>query len=370
MSTSPAFSVPVRPAPVVEGDARAAQIMAIVDKAFLTEMGWDPERGVLSPPDGHRLVVRPVCQVDGCSTTATNARRICFSCQARLAAAGLGDDQLGLLPPPGRSRRAPAACVVAGCARERVSGPARLCRAHNDQRRCLGVEVDAFVAHPDTVGLPALGPCLVAACPRQRRHPAGCYCEAHQLRSRHARRADPALDELRWRQTEPAVSLGGQVSLRGLDSLVVAQVLYGLSQRCLAERVQTKEADLRAVIDDLRRQQVHSLDAYVIPEQVNLGFVGLAHSLAAYARRALATPESEVAGDDWDLKGLRAHRHAVVRPDQPAVVAPAVQIVGGRRPAETANPSRTAHQRRARGAPPHRLRGHAVGIPPPAPRPR
>ena len=295
-------SVSVRPAPVVEGDARAARIMAVVDKAFLTEMGWDPERAVLSPPDGHRLVVRPVCQVDGCSTTATNARRICFSCQARLAAAGLGDDQLGLLPPPGRSRRAPAACVVAGCARERVSGPAGLCRAHDDQRRCGGVEIDAFVAHPDTVGLPALGPCLVAACPRQRRHPAGCYCEAHQLRLRHARRDDPAFDELRWRRTEPAVSLGGQVSLRGVDSLVVAQVLYGLSQRCLIDRVQTKEADLRAVIDNLRRQQVSSLDEYVIPEQRNLGFVGLAHSLAAYARRALATPESEVAGDDWDLR--------------------------------------------------------------------
>ena len=158
-------SVSVHPAPLVEGDARPARIMAIVDEAFLAEMGWDSERAVLFPPEGHRLVVRPVCQVDGCSTTATNARRICFSCQARLAAAGLGDDQVGLLAPPGRSRRAPATCVVAGCARERVSGPAGLCRAHDDQRRCLGVEIDAFVAHPDTAGLPALRACLVAAAP-------------------------------------------------------------------------------------------------------------------------------------------------------------------------------------------------------------
>jgi integrase len=302
MSTSPAFSVPPRPALNIEQDDRAARTMALVDEAFLAEMGWDSERGVLSPPEGHRLVVRAVCRVDGCSTTATNARKICLSCQARMAAAGLGDDQLDLVFPPGRSRRSPASCVVAGCARERVSGPAGLCRTHDDQRRCLDVEVDAFVAHPDTAGLPALGPCLVAACLRQRRHPAGCYCEAHQLRLRHARRADPALDELGWRRTEPAVSLGGQVSLRGLDAVVVAQVLYGLSQRCLAERVQTKEADLRAVVDDLRRQQVASLDAYVIPESRNLGFVGLANSLTAHARRALATPESEIAGDDWDLR--------------------------------------------------------------------
>jgi hypothetical protein len=56
------------------------------------------------------------------------------------------------------------------------------------------------------------------------------------------------------------------------------------------------------VIDDLRRQQVRSVDEYVIPERRNLGFVGLANSLAAYARRALATPESEVRSDDWDLR--------------------------------------------------------------------
>jgi len=183
-------------------------------------------------------------------------------CQAGLAAAGLGDDEVGLPAPPGGSRRAPAAFVAAGCARERVSGPAGLCRAHDDQRRCHGVEVDAFVAHPDTVDFPALGACLVAACPRQRRHRAGCYCEAHQLRLRQARRADPAFDEGRWRRTEPAVNLGGQVSLRGLDRLVVAQVLYRLSQRCGIERVQTRQADLRAVVDDLRRQQVSSLSEH------------------------------------------------------------------------------------------------------------
>jgi len=281
---------------------QAARIMTLADEAFLIEMGWDADRMLLSPPEGHRLVVRLVCRVNGCSTTATNRRRICFSCQGRLAAAGMTDDQIELLAPPEKSRRAPALCLVAGCGRERVSGPAGLCRPHLDQRGSFGIGLDAFVAHPDVVGLAAVGACLVAACPRQRRHPDGCYCEAHQLRLRAVRRTDPAFDEWRWRRREPAVALGGQVSLRGLEPLVVAQVLYGLAQRCLTERVQTKEADLRAVVDDLRRQQVRSVDEYVIPERRNLGFVGLANSLAAYARRALATPESEVRGDDWDLR--------------------------------------------------------------------
>jgi hypothetical protein len=102
---------------------------------------------------------------------------------------------------------------------------------------------------------------------------------------------------------EPAVGVGGEVSLRGLGPLVVAELLYGLQNRCLIERVQTKESDLRALCDDLRRQQVPSVGAYVLPPEKrrNPGYVGLASSLATHARRALATPESEVAGEVWDL---------------------------------------------------------------------
>ncbi|MGH8296840.1 MAG: tyrosine-type recombinase/integrase, partial [Steroidobacteraceae bacterium] len=46
-----------------------------------------------------------------------------------------------------------------------------------------------------------------------------------------------------------------------------------------------------------------SVDAFVAPDakRRNLGYMGLASSLATHARRALATPESEVALDRWDL---------------------------------------------------------------------
>jgi hypothetical protein len=290
-----------RPRTADPGEGKVERITAMIDAAFLAEMGWDPDRLVLAPPDGHRLVVRPVCRVEGCSTTATSRRRICRSCQARLVAAGLGDDQIELLGPARRPNRAPERCLVAGCGRERVSGPAGLCRAHVDQHEALAVAKDAFLAHPCVVALPPNGPCRVAACPRQRRHHDGLYCEAHQMRLRAARRRAPDLDEAHWRRTEPAVSVGGQVSLGGLAPLVVAQVLYGLQQRCRMERVQTKEADLRAVCDDLRRQQVGGIGDYVLDERRCLGFVGLVRSLGTHARRALATPETEVAGDEWDL---------------------------------------------------------------------
>lgn len=113
-------------------DQQTTRLAALIDEAFLSEVGWDPDRLVLAPPGGHRLVVRPLCRVEGCSTTATNARGICLSCQRRLAAAGLGDDQVNLLPPVAGPRRAPGPCLVAGCGRERASGPAGLCRAHLD----------------------------------------------------------------------------------------------------------------------------------------------------------------------------------------------------------------------------------------------
>ena len=67
------------------------------------------------------------------------------------------------------------------------------------------------------------------------------------MRLRAARKSDPALDEDYWRRTSTAIGCGGQISLRGLPPLVIAQVLTGLQQRCRVNAVKTKEADLRAV---------------------------------------------------------------------------------------------------------------------------
>ncbi len=69
-----------------------------------------------------------------------------------------------------------------------------------------------------------------------------------------------------------------------------------------------KEADLRAVCDDLRRQKVRSIEAYKLPKRRNAGFLGLANSLIAHARRALVTPESEVCPRQLGPPDLRSHR--------------------------------------------------------------
>ena len=144
----------------------------------------------------------------------------------------------------------------------------------------------------------------------ERRNVDGVYCDAHQQRLRTARNHDPGLDEGYWRRSEPPIGRGGEISFRGLPPLVIAEVLAGLQQRCRVSAVKTKEADLRAFCDDLRRQQVTSISDYVVDAARGYEFKGLVNGLATHARRALATPETEVLKNEWDLV-LFGHRGTV-----------------------------------------------------------
>lgn len=277
-------------------------LAGLIDVAFLSEAGWDAASRVLFPPPGHRLLGRPVCMAPGCAVSAPQRCHVCTGCQRRLADSGLGLDQVDLLPARERGDRGIAGCVVVGCAREWVSAPAQLCREHLEKRQRLeGLDLAQFLAHPQTRPLTACRPCEVASCPRQRRHRDGRYCEAHQLRLHGKKRAGEEVDEDFWRRIEPPIGVGGQVSLRGLPPLVVAEVLLGLQQRCRLDGVRTKEADLRSVCDDLRRQQVASLAEYRLEATRSLAFAGLINALAKHARRALTSPAVEATGDEWDL---------------------------------------------------------------------
>ncbi len=290
---------------VLPGPQRFAQdvlgLARLVDPVFLTESGWNAVSTVLFPPAGHRLLGRPVCMAPGCAVSAPQRCRICSGCQRRLADSGLGFDEVGLLADRERRDRDIAGCVVAGCGREWVSGPAQICREHLDQRQSLGLSLAQLLAHPQTRALTACRPCQVASCPRQRRHRDGRYCDAHQLRLHHIKGKGDVVDEGLWQRTEPPIGVGGQVSLRGLAPLVVVQVLLGLQQRCRLDGVCTKEADLRSVCDDLRRQQVASIADYQLQATRSLAFAGLVNALARHARRALTSPALEATRDEWDL---------------------------------------------------------------------
>ncbi len=282
-------------------DERVAQVTAMIDPAFLAELGWDSTTLVLSSPSEHPLLGRPVCRAPGCSTTAATRARICQSCRGRLAGRGLSENEVELLPVRAGARHGPEGCAVTGCAREWVSSPTMLCRTHLDQAQALEIPVAEFASHPAARPLAACDPCEVAACPRQRRHRDGSYCEAHQIRVRRARRRDRQFDEQRWRLTETAVGVGGQISLRGLNPLVVAEVLVGLQQRCRIDGVKSKDAELRRLCNQLRGQQVATLADLVLDVDPDGTFQALCNSVTAHARRALATPESEFAEDEWDL---------------------------------------------------------------------
>jgi integrase len=287
-------------------DGPAARLAQMTDPVFLAEAGWDPAARVLSLPAAHPLLGRVLCRAGGCPATAHAATPgLCWSCFARLRRAGRSVEQIAASPRvPGPPPRPPG-CLVPGC--ERMSPGGRqgqrtgLCVAHSRRfRRMLGMTIARFLADPAVRPLPALGACRVAACTRRAESEHG-YCPTHYARWRAAVTADPGTGQRHWDLTEPAVSEGGLVSLRGLAPLVVAQVLFGLQQRTRGG-AKTTDVNLRGVCDTLRRQQSAAI-AGCAPAAVRAGKAArsLLRALARHAGLALADPAAERDKDVWDL---------------------------------------------------------------------
>jgi integrase len=157
--------------------------------------------------------------------------------------------------------------------------------------------------------LPVLGgdKCAVLACLRSRRvrhQRQEAHCAVHAARWETARRAGLAFDERRWNQTAEPVPVTGQVNLRGLAPLVVAELLYGLQQRVGAECTSYCRF-LRRLAQELRQTQVPSL--VELPVQNEPVRRSLVNSLVAHLGRAFADPRTEIAKDRWDLTVLGHH---------------------------------------------------------------
>src|SRR5450756_1016498 len=234
----------------------------------------------------------------GCAGTASPGcvRRVCASSRSRRH------------PSCHRCRRVdrPAVrCpVVSACHRSR----ARHC-ACRISAGCVAQRVSRWSSSlptPRLRPLPALGPCRVAACSRRAESEHG-YCSTHYVRWRTTVTTDPDADQRHWQLTQPAVSQGGEVSLRGLAPLVVVEVLFGVQQR-VRGGAQIVEVPLRAVGNMLRREQATQIAACPA-ECVTAGKPArqLLTALVCHVRRALADPGHERAGDSWDL-ALFGHR--------------------------------------------------------------
>jgi hypothetical protein len=288
-------------------DGLAARLAGRLGQAFLAEAGWDPEARVLSLPAEHRLLGRTLCRVDGCLATAhgTKIGGLCWRCFARLTRAGMSVEEIisaAELPPlPDR----PSGCAVPGCQRMSPGGRqgqrTGLCQAHSRRfRRTAGMTMERFLADPWVRPLPALGPCNVAACARRAESEHG-YCPTHYVRWRNTVTASPTVDERGWRLTQPAVSEGGQVSLRGLAPLAVVEVLFGIRQR-VRSGAKVNDVSLRAVCDTLRREQAGSIEACDADRVPGKPARSLLRAMVRDVRRALVDPDREQAKDVLDLR--------------------------------------------------------------------
>ncbi|MFN2497144.1 MAG: tyrosine-type recombinase/integrase [Pseudonocardiaceae bacterium] len=290
----------------------AARLAGLLDPAFLAEAGWDPVTRVLSLPAQHRLLGRTLCRVEVCTATAhgTKIGGLCWRCFTRLCRAGMTAEEIGSSAELPALAARPAGCSVPGCQRLSPGGGSRQrtgwCQAHSRRfRRTPGMPIEQFLADPKVRPLPALGPCDVAACARRAESEHG-YCPTHYVRWRNTVAADPGRDQRHWQLTQPAVSEGGQVSLRGVSPLVVVEVLFGIQQRTRGGAKLT-EVNLRAIGDALRREQVASIQACEA-NRVSAGKPArsLLRALVREVGRALADPSCEQVKDTWDL-GVFGH---------------------------------------------------------------
>jgi integrase len=290
----------------------AARLAGMLQAGFLIEAGWDPAARVLSPPAEHPLLGRTLCRVGVCLSTAhgTKTGGVCWRCFTWLTGQGLSVEQIACSVELPALPARPEGCAVTGCQRMSPSPSPRsrlpVCGPHRRMwLRRPEISLEQFLADLAVRPLPALQPCLIAAC--SRRSASGHrYCPTHYVRWRTALAVEPGLDERRWQLGRSAVSQGGQVSLRGLTPLVVVEVLFGVQQR-VRGGAQIKEANLRAVCDTLRREQAPTIAACPVERVPGKPARSLASALVRHVRRALTDPGRERAGDSWDL-ALFGHR--------------------------------------------------------------
>src|SRR5450759_2307816 len=106
---------------------------------------------------------------------------------------------------------------------------------------------------------------------------------------------DPDTDQRHWQLTQPAVSEGGQISLRGLPPVVVLEVLFGVQQR-VRGGAKILDVTLRTVCNTLRREQVPQVAACPAQRVPGKPARALLAALGCHVRRALTDPGHERGG--------------------------------------------------------------------------
>ncbi|WP_433635516.1 tyrosine-type recombinase/integrase [Nocardia sp. CA-120079] len=297
------MTVLLAPQPVEDSADLVAGLWAAISPEFLAVIGWLPQRKVLEFPQDHPQLGFIVCPVVGCPQRAGGSQGICPTCWTRWKAVGRPPIEEFVLVERQKKRNRKTGCVVPGCERLRKTHGIQLCVSHDYQRqRIYRLPLDEFVRHPDVVGFPAFGPCKVPACTRNRdgrRH----YCHAHAERWKEFQRTTGATadDEQRWRFTQSAIPLGGEVSLRGLPDRVVAELLFCLHYRTVVSGSKTDVTNFRPLGDYARANLVQSLED-ISSEVFTKTRRHMHATFVTILRRYHTNPELERVKDEWDTR--------------------------------------------------------------------
>ena len=277
--------------------AQVDQLWARLTPEFLTTVGWDPGRVALHLEPGpafrsHR------CPSLGCGRVALGSDgQICSTCQYQVRLRGVSVEEIIRVGPDTVRPLPTATCDVASCLRTRHR--ARLCSAHEFRRKRLGLDQAAYIAtNPDP--LDSFGECTVPACLRDGQF-RDSYCVAHKQRLRHALKADPHLDVAAWAAAQHPSDWDVVVSLRGIPEFVRAQLLVAMQQRLTVGRginLTPLRATLRFLQDGQCQDLAAASPALVKKRWMRTFLEGLQDGL----RMALATVETEVLRDTWDLR--------------------------------------------------------------------
>lgn len=146
-----------------------------------------------------------------------------------------------------------------------------------------------FLASPLARPLPGFGGCRVSGCPRER-HSDGRLrmCRAHEAKWATQRRQVGAADLDTWCGGRGAMAERGQLSLKGLPDLVIAELLLGLQLRAATD-VKTRLVSLRCFIHQLRTHGCATVEEVAGIDR-NKNTYSLFRTVTGGVRRALSSP--------------------------------------------------------------------------------
>lgn len=282
-------------------DPETAQLWKAITSDFLASVRWSVDDQVLVFPSDHAVLGWRVCIVLECDQKVLVSEGLCAACNLRWKQSGGSDMAAFLQVPRVRLKRIGAdPCEVGSCGRS-ARAASGLCGAHERARKRLKVDVNEYLRQEGLEGFVSFGECTVTACRRERESSSSTYCTSHTARWKdHCRVTDSAdVDEDRFRRTQPAITVRGEVTLRGLADRVIAELLYGL-QRHVAEGVRLDTSHFRTLARQLRYQQIGTID-HANAEEFTYEVAKLHRKFVNSARRLRTTPDDEAKKDVWDL---------------------------------------------------------------------